>query len=214
MRASAAELAIVHQARAGLSVLRRTRDDRRRLVRPQRVRAALATEVAHEHLARVRLRQPRLVTRVLLPLARVRARLRRPAPRVGRRQPPKYYWAGVSPKYYCALADATLGVGGRRADRATTKRVGLGCAPPAVAAASSGAAAVSPNEDSPGLARGCGSGLSGVGVLKLSELQTMRGLVKSVGARRDASLHGHTSSSGQSFSLKTSAGSSQSYSSA
>ena len=87
MRASAAELAIVHQARAGLSVLRRTRDDRRRLVRPQRVRAALATEVAHEHFARVRLRQPRLVTRVLLPLARVRARLRRPAPRVGRRQP-------------------------------------------------------------------------------------------------------------------------------
>ena len=55
MRASAAELAIVHQARAGLSVLRRTRDDRRRLVRPQRVRAALATEVPHEHLARVRL---------------------------------------------------------------------------------------------------------------------------------------------------------------
>ena len=54
MRASAAELAIVHQARAGLSVLRRTRDDRRRLVRPQRVRAALATEVAHEHLARVK----------------------------------------------------------------------------------------------------------------------------------------------------------------
>ena len=87
MRASAAELAIVHQARAGLSVLRRTRDDRRRLVRPQRVRAALATEVAHEHLARVRLRQPRLVARVLLPLARLRARLRRPAPRVGRRQP-------------------------------------------------------------------------------------------------------------------------------
>ena len=74
MLASAAELAIVHQARAGLSFLRRTRDDRRRLVRPQRVRAALATEVAHEHLARVRLRQPRLVTRVLLPLARVRAR--------------------------------------------------------------------------------------------------------------------------------------------
>ena len=81
-------------------------------------------------------------------------------------------------------------------------------------ATTSGAAAVSPNEDSPGLARGSGSGLSGVGVLKLSALQTMRGLVKSVGARRDASLHGHTSSSGQSFSLKTSAGSSQSYSSA
>ena len=124
-------------------------------------------------------------------------------------------WAGVSPKYYWALAEATLGVGGRRADRATTKRVGLGCAPPAVATAtSSGAAAVSPNEDSPGLARGCDSGLSGVGVLKLSALQTMRGLVKSVGARRDASLQGHTSSSGQSFSLKTSAGSSQSYRSA
>ena len=120
---------------------------------------------------------------------------------------PKYYWAGVSPKYCWALAEATLGVGGRRADRATTKRVGLGCAPPAVATATtSGAAAVSPNEDSPGLARGCGSGLSGVGVLKLSALQTMRGLVKSVGARRDASLHGHTSSSGQSCTRATSMG--------
>ena len=102
---------------------------------------------------------------------------------------PKYYSAGVSPKYYWAFAEATLGVGGRRADRATTKRVALGCAPPAVATASSGAPTVSPNEDSPGLARGWGSGLSGVGVLKLSELQTTRGLVKSVGARRDASLH-------------------------
>ena len=78
---------------------------------------------------------------------------------------PKCSWAGFSPKYYWAFAEATLGIGGRRADRATTKRVALGCAPPAVATASSGAPTLSPNEDSPGLARGWGSGLSGVGVL-------------------------------------------------
>ena len=86
MRASAAELAIVNQARAGLSFLGRTSNDRRWLVRPQRVQAALATKVPHEHFARVRLRQPRFVTRALLPLTRVRARLRRPAPD-GRLQP-------------------------------------------------------------------------------------------------------------------------------
>ena len=102
---------------------------------------------------------------------------------------PKYYWAGFSPKYYWAFAEATLGVGGRRADRATTKRVVLGCTAPAAATASAAEAAVSPNEDSPGLARGWVSGLSGASVLKLSELQTMRGLAKSVGARRAASLH-------------------------
>ena len=96
--------------------------------------------------------------------------------------------AGFNPKC-CAFVAATLGVGGRRADRATTKRVVLGCTAPVAATASSGEAAVSPNEDSPGLARGWVSGLSGESVLKLSELQTMRGLAKSVGARRVASLH-------------------------
>ena len=96
--------------------------------------------------------------------------------------------AGFNPKC-CAFTAATLGVGGRRADRATTKRVVLGCTAPAAATASSAEAAVSPNEDSPGLARGWVSGLSGASVLKLSELQTMRGLAKSVGARRVASLH-------------------------
>ena len=96
--------------------------------------------------------------------------------------------AGFNPKC-CAFTAATLGVGGRRADRATTKRVVLGCTAPAAATASAAEAAVSPNEDSPGLARGWVSGLSGASVLKLSELQTMRGLAKSVGARRVASLH-------------------------
>ena len=84
-------------------------------------------------------------------------------------------------------------VGGRQANRATTKRVELGCTAPAATeeedACSLGGAAFSPKDDSPGLARGWASGLSGVSVLKLSELQTMRGLAKSVGARRATSLH-------------------------